>query len=98
MSLRDALDWTSTALNDPVGQLSRWQRSVRTAVRIGRYSLRHLAADRAPQMAAARLRHARRQPRRRVDLVRGAGRRARRAPRDPGGSRRPRTRASARLA
>ena len=53
MSLRDAVDWTSTALNDPVGQLSRWQRSVRTAVRIGRYSLRHLAADRAPQMAAA---------------------------------------------
>ena len=51
-SIRSAIVWTRTALNDPVGQLSRWQRSIRQAYRIGRYSLRHLAEDRASQMAA----------------------------------------------
>jgi len=51
-SIRRAVVWTRTALNDPVGQLSRWQRSIRQAYRIGRYSLRHLGEDRASQMAA----------------------------------------------
>ncbi|MHC4868216.1 MAG: YhjD/YihY/BrkB family envelope integrity protein [Planctomycetota bacterium] len=51
-SLRRGFEWTRTALTDPIGQLSRWQRSIRQAYRIGRYSLRHLGEDRASQMAA----------------------------------------------
>jgi len=51
-SLRTSIEWTRTALVDPIGQLSRWQRSIRQAYRIGRYSLRHLGEDRASQMAA----------------------------------------------
>lgn len=52
MKLRESIEWTRTALNDPVAQLSRWQRSLRSAYRIGRFSLRHLSEDRASQMAA----------------------------------------------
>jgi membrane protein len=52
MKLRESIEWIRTALTDPVGQLSRWQKSIRHGYRIGRFSLRHLSEDRASQMAA----------------------------------------------
>jgi membrane protein len=52
MKLRESIDWIRAALTDPVGQLSRWQKSTRHAYRVGRFSLRHLSEDRASQMAA----------------------------------------------
>ncbi len=52
MSPREAFHWIRTALTDPIGQLTRWQRSVRQGYRITRFSMRHLEEDRATQMAA----------------------------------------------
>ncbi len=52
MKLRESIEWIRTALTDPVAQLSRWQKSIRHAYRVGRFSVRHLSEDRASQMAA----------------------------------------------
>jgi len=53
MRIQEVVEWIRTALTDPVSELSRWQRSMRQAYRVGRYSIRHLGEDRAAEMAAA---------------------------------------------
>ena len=47
------LAWLRQAVTEPQRNLDEFQRRVRDAFEIGRFSLRHLAQDRAPQMAAA---------------------------------------------
>ena len=50
---RQGLHWLRQSVTEPQRNLDEVQRRVRNAFEIGRFSLRHLAQDRAPQMAAS---------------------------------------------
>ena len=51
--IRLGLAWLRQAVTEPQRNLDDVQQQVRRAFEIGRYSLRHLTQDRAPQMAAS---------------------------------------------
>lgn len=51
--IRKALAWLRQAVTEPQRNLDEFQQRVRRAFEVGRYSLRHLSQDRAPQMAAS---------------------------------------------
>ncbi|MCH2145521.1 MAG: YihY family inner membrane protein [Phycisphaerales bacterium] len=51
--IRTGLAWLRQAVTEPQRNLDELQKRVRRSFEVGRYSLRHLAQDRAPQMAAS---------------------------------------------
>ncbi|MCA9286321.1 MAG: YihY family inner membrane protein [Phycisphaerales bacterium] len=51
--IQTLVDWLRPAVNQPLSELSVWQRRARTLVDLGRFGAKHLAEDNAPQMAAA---------------------------------------------
>jgi membrane protein len=51
--IKIGLAWLRQAVNEPQRNLDELQKRVRRSFEVGRYSLRHLTQDRAPQMAAS---------------------------------------------
>ena len=51
--IRASLRWLKQAITEPQRNLDEFQQRFRRAFEVGRYSLRHLSQDRAPQMAAS---------------------------------------------